>query len=126
MRYLLLGIVSIVVLPVVVFAAPQTFKELIDRVVTVMNILVPMLITVAIVLYFFGVAQNILNFGDEKSRKEKIRSFYGWGVLILLMMVSLWGILHLMLNTFYSADGSVGSFDSGESVELDCAYGECE
>lgn len=116
----------LMVVPAVTFAAPQTFKELIDRAIVMMDLIVPTLIAASLVIYFYGIAQNILQFGEDGKRSEKIRNFYGYGLIVLFVMVSVWGILQLMVNTFFSADNT-GALNSGDtSVNLDCAYGACE
>jgi hypothetical protein len=49
-------------------------------------------------MYFWGIATNIPHFGDEKGA-EKRKSFFFWGLIILFVMVSIWGIIQLLQNT---------------------------
>lgn len=116
----------LLLIPSVAFAAPQTFKELIDRAVVIMDLIVPTLIAASLVVYFYGIAQNVLQFGEEGKRSEKLRNFYGYGLIVLFVMVSVWGILQLMVDTFFSADNTAGFNSSDTPLNLDCAYGACE
>jgi len=123
----LLTLLVVLVTPSLALAAPLTFKELVNDLVFIMDLIVPTMVAAAVVIYFFGIAQNVLNFGDSKNRGEKMKSFYGYGLLVLFIMVSVWGILRLMVSTFFSADNSTSNFGTqGESVNLDCRYGSCE
>lgn len=111
--------------PAVALAAPQTFKELVDRTVVIMDLLVPTLVAASVVIYFFGIAQNVLQFGDPSHRGEKMKAFYGYGLLVLFVMVSVWGILRIMVATFFSSEGSSPvQFEQGIQ-NVNCEYGEC-
>jgi hypothetical protein len=61
--------------------------------------IVPLIVTVALVMFLFGVMKFILNSGDETKRKEG-REFMLWGIISLFVMLSIWGILNLLTNTF--------------------------
>lgn len=88
------------ILPAVAFAAaPRTWSELVNTLVSLMNAGAMTLITLALVIYFYGVSSNILKFGEETDGQKK-RTYFVWGILILFVMVSIWGILALLQNTF--------------------------
>ena len=61
--------------------------------------IVPLIVTVALVMFLFGVMKFILNSGDETKRREG-REFMLWGIISLFVMLSIWGILNLLTNTF--------------------------
>ncbi len=63
------------------------------------NAVVPLLITTAIVIFIWGVVQFIGNADNEEKRK-KGREFMIWAVISLFMIVSVWGIVHILTNTF--------------------------
>jgi hypothetical protein len=115
---------SILFLPALAFAAPKNFQELIERLIVVLDLMVPILISAALVIYFYNIAGNILNFSGDAS--SKIKSFYGYGILILFVMVSIWGILRLMVSTFFAADNAAPSFIGGSpETDGECEFGEC-
>lgn len=80
-------------------AAPRTWSELVNLLVSIMNAGALTLITLAFVIYFYGISSNILKFGEDTDGEKK-RAYFVWGVLILFVMVSIWGILRLLQNTF--------------------------
>ncbi len=93
-------------LPMVGFAAtPRNFKELADVFATIMNWGVTLLITAAIVIYFWGAVIRIMEHGESEDSAE-MRSFLMTGLLVIFVMVSIWGILALLQNTLFQ--GSSG------------------
>ena len=63
------------------------------------NALIPIAIGFAILFFFYGLAKYILNAGDEEKKKEG-RSIMIWGVIALFVMVSIWGIINVLADTF--------------------------
>ncbi len=86
--------------PALALAAPRTFQELSIKIVELINLTIPVLILAGIVIYLYGVSTNILNFSDDS--REKVRAYFFWGIVILFVMLSIWGILNLLKNTFLS------------------------
>src|SRR3989344_2204576 len=82
-------------------AAPNTFQELAYDAVEILDPGTFALIILALVVYFWGIAVNIPPFGDEEGA-EKRKSFFFWGIIVLFVMVSIWGIIKLIQNTLFS------------------------
>src|SRR3989344_8697610 len=91
--------------PSVVLAAPRTFAELSNLIVLLLNNATAVLIVAGIVIYFYGVSTNILKFSNEGG--EKPRAYFIWGIVVLFVMVSIWGIVRLLQETLFG--GSVSS-----------------
>ncbi len=80
------------------FAAAQTLLNTLALVSTFLNSLVYLLITVAILVFFWGLIQYLLNDGQEgKAKGLKIMLM---GVVTIFVMVSIWGIIRLLQSTF--------------------------
>lgn len=97
--YRLLGIFSALT-PAVALAegAPRTWSELVDTLVSLMNSGIVVLVALAIAAYFYGIYSNILKFGENDPEKKK--AYFFWGILVLFVMVSVWGILRIVRYTF--------------------------
>ncbi len=64
------------------------------------NILVPVLMAIAFIVFLFGVYKYfILGAADEKSRTEG-RQFSFWGIIGFIIILSLWGLVNLLMGTF--------------------------
>ena len=96
---LFLGIIA---LPTSALAAPQTFRDLAQIIVQLLNNAALVLITAGLVAYFWGIATNIGHFGEEKN-EEKLKAYFFWGIVILFVMVSIWGIVNLLESTLFPA-----------------------
>jgi len=124
----LLGIIS----PYFVYAAPRTFGELVNRIVTVIDLITPTLITLAILFFMYNILGSFGVFdgeGKDAVNKEKFKSSAGWGIVIIFVAVSIWGILQLLENTLFSSDAFSASTSFGNDQvvcdltgELGCVF----
>ncbi len=64
---------------------------------TFLNAIEGLFITLAIVVFFWGLIKYLMNAGEEKSEGLQIM-FYG--VIAIFVMVSIWGIIRLLQSTF--------------------------
>lgn len=62
-----------------------------------LNGVIGLFITLAIVIFFWGLIQYLLQVGEQKAEGLKIM-FYG--VIAIFVMVSLWGIIRVLQSTF--------------------------
>ncbi|MBU4480281.1 pilin [Patescibacteria group bacterium] len=86
-------------LPVVAFAAADTSKGLgkIIRIFSdLINILVPVVISLAVLFFLYGLAMYIWKVGEEK---ESGKDMMIWGIIGLFVMVSIWGLVNLLGDT---------------------------
>jgi hypothetical protein len=106
---------ALLILPAVASAAaPRTFQELVNLLVTYMNAAVAVLIVLALVYYLYGIATAIAKSKDKGT--EALRTRFLYGVLILFVLVSVWGILQLLQNSLFGTDqfNGGGSAPSGQ------------
>ncbi len=85
--------------------ALQPIKNLIVAVGGILNMLIPILIAAALVVFFWGLVQYIRASGEglAAGRNTMIA-----GILSLFIMVSIWGLVNLAQNAFgVSGTGSV-------------------
>lgn len=61
--------------------------------------IVPLMFALAIVFFIYGVIGYIKN-ADNEAERTKGRDFMIWGIIALFVMVSVWGIVNLLRNTF--------------------------
>jgi hypothetical protein len=56
------------------------------------RIAIPLLVAVALLVFFWGLVQFIANAGDDDKRKEGKQHMI-WGIVGLFVMVSVWGLV---------------------------------
>jgi hypothetical protein len=85
--------------------ALQPIKNLIVAVGGILNMLIPVLIAAALVVFFWGLVKYIQSPGEGLSDG---RNMMIAGLLSLFIMVSVWGLVNLAQNAFgVSGSGSV-------------------
>jgi len=122
MRALRLSLALLILLsPGAVLAqtAPHNFQELAGFIVTLLNNATTVLIVAGLAIYFYGISTNILKFGDGD--KEKFRNYFLWGIIVLFLMVSIWGILRLLQDSLFGGSGTDPS--SGAPTQTQDQFG---
>src|SRR3989338_4140991 len=100
MKFLRALLLALLLLPTVALAsAPRTFEELANLIVAILDSGGGLLVLAGIVIYFYGVSTNILKMSDEGGKTA--RAYFVWGILVIFIMVSIWGILDLLQNTLF-------------------------
>ncbi|MEK7477853.1 MAG: pilin [Patescibacteria group bacterium] len=61
--------------------------------------LVGLLLTAALVVFFWGMVKYINSLSSEKDKQEG-KQLMIWGVVALFVMVSVWGLVNLLQGTF--------------------------
>ena len=82
-----------------VLASAAGVLDAINVVNRVLRAIVPMLITVALIVFIWGLIKYLLKVGDEKERQQGIQLML-YGVIAIFVMSSVWGIVRLLQNTF--------------------------
>lgn len=70
-----------------------------DQIANLINLATPIVVALALLYFFWGLAQYILNAGNEEKKKQG-RDIMIWGILALFIMVSVWGIINVVRDTF--------------------------
>lgn len=97
MTFLASSVVSAVLLAVPSIAGAASLFDTLSLANTFLNALIGLFITLAIVVFFWGLISYLFKQGEDKSEGLKIM-FYG--VITIFVMVSIWGIIRLLQNTF--------------------------
>lgn len=78
----------------------KTLGQLVDWFsCTLVKSVVPLLLTLAMVLFIWGIIQFFLSAENEEKRK-KGKTFMMWGLISLFVMISMWGIVNIFSHTF--------------------------
>jgi len=64
-----------------------------------LNAGIGLLVTAAILAFFYGLVMYLLSINNQEKRKEGI-SIMIYGILAITVMVSVWGLVRLLQNTF--------------------------
>jgi hypothetical protein len=89
---------TLFILPMVTFAAGPQLTPLYDFITSVMGLVrfaVPLLISLGVVAFFWGLVQYI--FAGAKGAAAG-KNIMVWGLIALFVMVSVWGIITMAQN----------------------------
>lgn len=83
-------------LPGVASAQPTGVKDLIKTVGGLLNPLIAIVVAVALLVFFWGLAKFIFRLGGDEKAVEEGKRIILWGLIALFVMVSVWGIISFM------------------------------
>jgi uncharacterized membrane protein YidH (DUF202 family) len=79
---------------------PSTLPTLIDRVGAIGNdYVVPFLISIGVFIVILGIF-NYIRQGDNEEKRAEARKFIVWGVISIFIMLSIWGLINIIVNSF--------------------------
>ncbi len=86
-------------------AAGATVQSILEGFLeTVINPLIPILIGLALLTFFYGLYKYLKSgMGDTEDIKGA-RSLMLWGVIIIFVMFSVWGFVNILQGIFFGAD----------------------
>lgn len=84
----------------------MTIFGVINTLAGIINALLPVVVALALLYFFWGLAQYVLNSREEEKKKEG-RNIMIWGMLALFIMVSVWGIINVVQDTFQLGDTNI-------------------
>lgn len=61
---------------------------------------VPLIFVLALAAFVWGVVQYVILGAEEEAKRAKGRQFMIWGIVALAVMVSVWGLVRVLTNTF--------------------------
>ncbi|MBP6883738.1 MAG: hypothetical protein KBC06_00700 [Candidatus Pacebacteria bacterium] len=78
----------------------SNLQSLINYVICIISkSVIPLIFALALAMFIWGVVQYVIN-SDEEAKKEKGRQFMLWGIIALVVMVSVWGLVKIVGTTF--------------------------
>lgn len=76
------------------------FQQLVSYITCIIGkSVIPLIFAMAVAMFVWGVVQYVIN-SSEEAKKEKGRQFMIWGIIALVVMVSVWGLVSIVAKTF--------------------------
>jgi len=104
------GVLDIMFKAITLFAAnnpptPQNYAGIVDILVSLLRLLWPVLISLGILLFAWGIFTFMTAEGSEEAVSAAKKKMF-WGVIAIFVMVSFWGIVSLFFGDIIG--GSAG------------------
>lgn len=78
----------------------RDFKGFVSVVLGVLEKAAAFLVGLAVFIIIYGIFKYITRAADPEARKEGLR-FVAYGVVGVFIMISMWGLVRVLVNTFY-------------------------
>lgn len=89
--------VGLMFAPMLAFAAD--IESIIGKITTIVGLIIPLLVAIALIVFIVGVIKYITAGADEEKRKEA-RNTIIYGVIGLFAIVAVWGLVGVIASTF--------------------------
>ena len=107
-----LGIIGVYLVPFLALAQSNPFLTVLQKVSQLLSAVVPIVITLALIYFIYGVATYIT--ADDEEKKAKSRDVMVYGAIALFFIVSVWGIVVLLQQ--FTGTGAVNQPPSVPTV----------
>ncbi|MEK7208014.1 MAG: pilin [Patescibacteria group bacterium] len=77
----------------------MTIKEFLQKLVDVLDVIVPFIIGLAVVVIVWGIFLYLTKAGEEEKRLEA-RRYILFGIIGVFFMLSIWGFVNILDDTF--------------------------
>ncbi len=101
---------TLVLITLPIFASAQlsvTTKFLTSLKSLVTTILIPLVFTLGLLFFFWGMAKYIWSAGGKE--KEEGKNIMVWGIIALFVMTSVWGLVKLLQTELLVGEGTTGT-----------------
>jgi len=85
-----------------------TFAELIARVIGIINAIIPLLAGLALLGFMYNMFLLIWQTNHGHAQDAERRTMIIWNLIALFVLFSIWGILRILLHTFFPNDFQSG------------------
>jgi hypothetical protein len=75
-----------------------TLEGILCKIGDILNLIIPILIVLGVVFFIWGVITYVV--GSDEEAKKKGRERMIWGIIGLAVIIALWGLVTVLINTF--------------------------
>lgn len=79
--------------------AVSTFGQLVGKIYGMLSSLVPLIVSLTVIVFLWGIFK-LVSSNSEDARKDAIKVIT-FGVVALFVMISVWGLVAILSNTFF-------------------------
>ncbi len=86
-------------------SAQGTIQNILTTIHNIVDIFIPLLMTIAIAVFLYGIVLYISSGGDAEKEKTA-RGYIIYGIIGLFVLVAFWGLVTVLANTFGISSGT--------------------
>ena len=84
-----------------------TISDIFARLTEILNLIIPLLVLLATVIFIWGIVKYITAGGDEQ-RLEEAKNLIIWGIIALAVMISVWGFVYILIDAIFGTNSLPG------------------
>lgn len=96
-KLVILSSLGLSFMPLMVLAQ-TTITSTLDRITSILSVVVPLVIALGVVYFIWGVVQYVISSDEEAKKAGKNRMIFG--IIGLVVIVGMWGLVNMVLNSF--------------------------
>ena len=82
----------------------MTFKQFIGNgdtgIIGIINtVIVPVIFALAFLVFVWGIVNYFFISGGDETKRAEGRQFTMWGIIVIVVLFSVWGFVNLLLST---------------------------
>jgi len=87
--------------PMLVFAQIRDAEDLGNTFINLINnVAVPLLMAVAFIVFIYGIFRYFIAGSSDEAKRKEATQIILYGIIGFALMVSVWGLVNILLNTF--------------------------
>ena len=106
-------LIGLMLMSPVVALAQTPLENTITWLKTVIDMLIPLLLALAVLVFFWGLVKYLMH-ADDEAAKESGKTLMIWGMIALFVMVAFWAIIGFVAESI----GISGAIDPGSAPDL--------
>lgn len=76
-----------------------TISQVVERLQNILNLILPFIVGLTVLMIIYGIFGFVTNPADEEAR-GKAKGYIIWGIIAVFIMVSVWGLVNILYNSF--------------------------
>lgn len=80
---------------------PGNFAELVDFFLSIIGLVIPLIFAITLLVIVWKLVDTWILNADNENKIEEGRQYALWGVLVLVVMSTIWAILRLLRNSIF-------------------------
>ena len=105
---------ALTALPVLALAQFTDLRSSFEEVIDIINsIIIPLIVGIAGIYFMVGVIKYVTS-GDSEEGRKGARNMMIWGIIALFVMISVWGLVNILIDTFDFRENTIRPNDLPE------------
>jgi len=80
---------------------PENFAELVGFFISILELIVPLIFSLTLLVIVWKMIDSWIINADNPSKIKEGKQYVLWGIIVLVVMSTVWGVLRLLRNSLF-------------------------